>query len=74
MGLPLRAWVEKTDNGVEKHGLSSKENVPGAEISEEGHTESFLWHKRINHYWYPRKRCFLLPNHMTKFTLFIELP
>ena len=37
MGLPLRAWVEKTVHGVEIHRLSGKQKVPGTTDSKEGH-------------------------------------
>ena len=35
--LPLWVWVEKTIDGVEIHWLSSKEKVPDAAVSKEGH-------------------------------------
>ena len=79
MALPQWTWVEKTLHGVESHWLSGKEKVLGIAASKEGHGDSVLGHKRINHYKFPWKRwnCkqgFLLPIPWVKFILFIEWP
>ena len=44
MALPLQAPAKNTVHGVEIHWLSSKENMPGAAVSKEGHADSFLDH------------------------------
>ena len=48
--LLLRARVKKIIYGVETHRLSSKEKVPGAEVSKEGDADCLLEHKRNHHY------------------------
>ena len=54
-GLPLRAWREKTVNGVERHWLFAKETVPCTVVIKEGHADSLLGCERANHHWFPRK-------------------
>ena len=57
VGLPLWAWVKKTDQGVETQGLSSKEKVSGAVVSKEGHPDNLLGHERTQHYLFPGEQC-----------------
>ena len=47
MGLPLRAWFEKTAHEVETHWLSCKEKVLGAAVSKEGNIDNLLGHEII---------------------------
>ena len=49
MGLPLRAWVEKTVLRVETHRLPGKENLPGAALSK---NVSFLEYERTYPSWF----------------------
>ena len=49
MDLSQRTWVEKPVDEVETRWLSSKEKVPGAAISKEGHGDSLLGHESTHH-------------------------
>ena len=61
MGLPQQHWGEKDVHGMDIHWLSSKEKVPGVDVSKEGHADSLLGYERTDHYWFPWKRFSMLP-------------
>ena len=50
VGLPQRAWLEKTVHEVETFWLSDKEKVPVTAISKEGDADNFLGHERGHRY------------------------
>ena len=52
MFLLLRAWVEKTVQGVETRSFSGKEKVPDTELSKGGHADNFLRREKNNQYWF----------------------
>ena len=49
MGLPLRVWVKKKVNWVERHWVSGKEKVPDTDVSKEGHADSLIDHEKTHH-------------------------
>ena len=52
MCLPLRAWMQKTIQGVETHLFSGKEIVLGTADSKEGDAEIMIGHEMTYHYWF----------------------
>ena len=52
IGLPRRAWIEKTVHRLEKHTVSSLKKSFGRS----GQQRSLCWHERIHNYWFFWKR------------------